>query len=47
VLRVAEGDGAAGLSVYGEQTGRYPLDPTVIIDTARLIGGGGTDETNR
>ena len=35
----AEGDAdkenAAGISIFGEQTGRYPIDPTVIIETAR------------
>jgi hypothetical protein len=26
-----------GLAVYGERTGRYPLDPTIIIETERDI----------
>jgi hypothetical protein len=43
VLRVAHGEGAAGLSVYGDRTGRYPLDPTLIIETERLIGDAGTE----
>jgi hypothetical protein len=43
VLRVADGARAAGLSVYGDRTGRYPLDPTLIIETERLIGDGGTE----
>jgi hypothetical protein len=28
---------AGGLAVYGERTGRYPLDPTIIIETERDI----------
>jgi hypothetical protein len=28
---------AAGLAVYGERTGRYPLDPTIVIETEREI----------
>jgi hypothetical protein len=43
VLRVADGARAAGLSVYGDRTGRYPLDPTLIIETERLIGDAGTE----
>lgn len=33
-----EGDGkqaAAGIALFGENTGRYPIDPTIIIETAR------------
>ncbi|MEX2303839.1 MAG: sugar-binding domain-containing protein [Bryobacterales bacterium] len=37
ILTIAEGDGAHGLSVYGERTGRYPLDPTVIVETSEAI----------
>jgi hypothetical protein len=37
ILTVAEGGEARGLSVFGERTGRYPLDPTVIIETADSI----------
>ncbi|MBN2296056.1 MAG: hypothetical protein JXM70_26730 [Pirellulales bacterium] len=28
---------AAGISLFGERTGRYPIDPTIIIDTARQL----------
>jgi hypothetical protein len=28
---------ARGLSVYGERTGRYPLDPTVILETTDAV----------
>jgi hypothetical protein len=37
ILTVPDGDGAHGLSVYGERTGRYPLDPTVIVETTNAI----------
>jgi hypothetical protein len=37
ILTVAEGDMARGLSVYGERTGRYPLDPTVILETTDAV----------
>ena len=37
ILTVPEGDQAHGLSVYGERTGRYPLDPTVIVETSDAI----------
>jgi hypothetical protein len=37
ILTVPEGDQAHGLSVYGEHTGRYPLDPTVIVETAEAV----------
>lgn len=29
----ARGAGVGGLSVHGERTGRYPVDPTVIVHT--------------
>ena len=29
--------GAGGLTVYGRRTGRYPIDPTVILETSRDI----------
>lgn len=28
---------AAGISLFGERTGRYPIDPTIIIETARKL----------
>jgi hypothetical protein len=37
ILTVPEGDQASGLTVHGERTGRYPLDPTVIIETAEAV----------
>jgi hypothetical protein len=46
VLRVPRGGPAAGLSVHGERTGRYPLDPTLIIETEKPIGGSSGVETN-
>ena len=30
-------DKAAGISLFGERTGRYPIDPTIIIETARKL----------
>lgn len=32
---LADGGRAAGLSIYGERLGRYPIDPTLLIHTAR------------
>jgi hypothetical protein len=37
ILTVPEGDQAHGLSVFGERTGRFPLDPTVIVETAEAV----------
>jgi len=37
ILTVPEGEQASGLTVHGERTGRYPLDPTVIVETAQAI----------
>jgi len=37
VLEVPPGPNARGLSVYGDTMGRYPIDPTVIIETRREI----------
>ena len=37
VLEVPVGETAAGLSVYGAETGRYPIDPTLILETEREI----------
>jgi hypothetical protein len=34
-FQVPEGANAKGLSIYGERMGRYPMDPTVIVHTAR------------
>ncbi|MEA1951804.1 MAG: glycoside hydrolase family 2 TIM barrel-domain containing protein, partial [Planctomycetota bacterium] len=31
------GEKAAGISLFGERTGRYPIDPTIIIETARKL----------
>ena len=36
-LEVPEGPDAHGLSVFGERSGRYPIDPTVLIETERPI----------
>ena len=36
-FEVAPGPEAAGLSVYGARTGRYAVDPTVVIETRRDI----------
>lgn len=36
-FEVSAGPEAAGLSVYGARTGRYPVDPTLIIQTTREI----------
>ncbi len=36
-FEVEPGPEAAGLSVYGARTGRYPLDPTLVIQTSRDI----------
>ncbi len=37
ILTVPDGDQAHGLSVYGERTGRYPLDPTILIETSDAV----------
>jgi hypothetical protein len=37
ILTVPEGEGAHGLTVFGERTGRYPLDPTLIVETADAV----------
>lgn len=37
VLEVPDGPQAHGLSVFGERSGRYAIDPTVVIHTARPI----------
>ncbi len=37
VLEVPEGEHASGLSVYGERTGRYATDPTLVLETERDI----------
>ncbi len=36
-FEVAPGPEAAGLSVYGARSGRYAVDPTVVIETRRDI----------
>ena len=36
-LQVPAGPRARGLSIYGDTMGRYPIDPTVIIETQREI----------
>ncbi|MCZ6515553.1 MAG: hypothetical protein O6850_06785 [Acidobacteria bacterium] len=36
-FEVRPGAGGSGLSIYGEHTGRFPLDPTLIIETEREI----------
>ena len=37
VFEVPAGEAAHGLAVYGENSGRYPIDPTLIIETEREI----------
>jgi glycosyl hydrolase family 2 len=37
VLVSPEGETGAGLSVYGAASGRYPIDPTVVLETERPI----------
>ena len=37
VFEVPEGPQAAGLSIYGERLGRFPIDPTLIIHTAEDV----------
>jgi hypothetical protein len=37
IFTVAEGEAARGLTVYGERTGRYLIDPTVIFETEQTI----------
>ena len=36
-LKPDGGGKAAGISLFGERTGRYPIDPTIIIETARKL----------
>lgn len=36
-FRVTPGPLGKGLSVYGESTGRYPVDPTLIVTTRKLL----------
>jgi hypothetical protein len=43
ILTVPEGEQAHGLSVFGEKTGRYPLDPTVIVETEEAVEGAQTE----
>ncbi len=40
VFEVPEGAKASGLSVYGERSGRFPLGPTLIVETERDIAWG-------
>jgi hypothetical protein len=35
VFEVPAGGGARGLAIYGRNSGRYPIDPTLIIETER------------
>jgi hypothetical protein len=37
VILVSPPENPAGLSVYGANTGRYPIDPTVVLETERPI----------
>jgi hypothetical protein len=36
-MTVPEGPMGRGLAVFGERTGRYPIDPTVVIETAEAV----------
>ena len=37
ILESPVGETGAGLSVYGAHSGRYPLDPTLILETQNDI----------
>ena len=37
IFEVPDGDNAHGLTVYGAGSGRYPLDPTIIMETERDV----------
>ncbi len=37
IFEVPEGEKASGLSIYGDRSGRYPVNPTIILETEQDI----------
>lgn len=37
IVEVPDGPEAHGLSIFGKRTGRFPIDPTIVIETERAI----------